>query len=263
MKFQVTIGSTVAVLVLFSGAMADQIPPRVADKTASARQGPTGVPAADAIVEIAAVTQEVAQFAATAAIAAPPVAETTALVETSPPVKEAPDLAADAAETPPAKAASAPPKSASAPGKAAPAKYATNDKIAGKSDKHADSTARHEQVAVVDPKPILVRAVGKTETGTAAWYGGRYVGRRTSSGERLDTIHPTAAHRTLPLNSLARVTNLANGRSVVVRVTDRGPVADSLLIDVSPRAADELRMKEAGLIPVRVEQVVEVPPDAK
>src|SRR6202041_1360987 len=57
---------------------------------------------------------------------------------------------------------------------------------------------------------------------------------------------PNAAHPPLPLNSLARVTNLANGRSVVVRVTDRGPVADSLLIDVSPRAADELRMKEDG-----------------
>jgi rare lipoprotein A len=59
------------------------------------------------------------------------------------------------------------------------------------------------------------------------------------------------------------VTNLDNGRSVVVRVTDRGPFDDSLLIDMSPRAADELHMKTAGLVPVRVEQVVAVPPDAK
>ena len=268
MKFYVTISSAVAALMLISGAMADQMPPRVAaaaDKTASGHQGPTGTSAADTIVEIAAVTQEVAQFASTTAIVAPPVAEMTAPVETSPSVslKDAFEPVIEAAEPAPVKDASALVKSASTPAKAAPARYAANDKIAGKSDKHASNTARHEQVAAADPKPILVRAVGKTETGTAAWYGGRYVGRRTSSGERLDTIHPTAAHRTLPLNSLARVTNLANGRSVVVRVTDRGPVADSLLIDVSPRAADELRMKEAGLVPVRVEQVVEVPPDAK
>ncbi len=113
------------------------------------------------------------------------------------------------------------------------------------------------------PEPMCVRPIGKVETGTAAWYGGRYVGRRTSSGSRLDTIHATAAHRTLPLNSLARVTNLENGRSVVVRVTDRGPISTSLLIDMSPKAADELRMKHAGLVPVRVEQVVEVPADSK
>ena len=118
-------------------------------------------------------------------------------------------------------------------------------------------------LASAAPGPTLVLAVGRGQTGTAAWYGGSYIGRRTSSGERLDTIHATAAHRSLPLNSLARVTNLRNGRSVVVRVTDRGPLDRSLLIDMSPRAADELRMKEAGLVPVKVEQVVEVPPGAK
>jgi rare lipoprotein A len=110
---------------------------------------------------------------------------------------------------------------------------------------------------------MCVRPVGKVETGTAAWYGGTYIGRQTTSGSRLDTIHPTAAHRTLPLNSLARVTNLQNGRMVVVRVTDRGPISTSLLIDMSPKAADELNMKHAGLVPVRVEQVVEVPADPK
>jgi rare lipoprotein A len=113
------------------------------------------------------------------------------------------------------------------------------------------------------PAAMCVRPVGKVETGTAAWYGGTYIGRQTSSGSRLDTIHPTAAHRTLPLNSLARVTNLQNGRMVVVRVTDRGPISTSLLIDMSPKAADELNMKHAGLVPVRVEQVVEVPADPK
>jgi rare lipoprotein A len=59
------------------------------------------------------------------------------------------------------------------------------------------------------------------------------------------------------------VTNLRNGRSVIVRVTDRGPVSETLLIDVSPSAAEVLDMKAAGVVPVTVEQVVEVPPDAK
>jgi len=129
------------------------------------------------------------------------------------------------------------------------------DRLADKSKHHGDRT--------VVPDARCVRPIGRPETGTAAWYGGRYVGRRTSSGSRLDTVSPTAAHRTLPLNSLARVTNLKNGRSVIVRVTDRGPVSSSLLIDMSPRAAAELRMEHAGVVPVTVEQVVEVPADSK
>ena len=116
---------------------------------------------------------------------------------------------------------------------------------------------------VADKEYGKVQVVGARQVGTAAWYGGRYVGRRTSSGSTLDRVHATAAHRSLPLNSLVRVTNLKNGRSVVVRVTDRGPVSASLLIDVSPSAADDLDMKTAGLVPVAVEQVVEVPADAK
>lgn len=142
-----------------------------------------------------------------------------------------------------------------APGRTKPTGSRAKVKLAEKSSKRRDRTA--------EATTPCVRPIGKVETGTAAWYGGRYIGRRTTSGSRLDTIHPTAAHRTLPLNSLARVTNLDNGRSVVVRVTDRGPVSTSLLIDMSPRAADDLQMKHAGVVPVRVEQVVEVPADTK
>jgi rare lipoprotein A (peptidoglycan hydrolase) len=137
-------------------------------------------------------------------------------------------------------------------------------RVAQKIEKaNSEPATRSDELAATHAKPMAVRCVGRPETGSAAWYGGHYIGQRTTSGERLDTIHPTAAHRTLPLNSLARVTNLRNGRSVVVRVTDRGPVAHALLIDMSPSAADELQMKEAGVVPVRVEQVVEVPPAAK
>jgi rare lipoprotein A len=99
--------------------------------------------------------------------------------------------------------------------------------------------------------------IGEREVGRASWYGGHHLGRRTASGERLDSIHDTAAHRSLPLQSLARVTNLDNGRSVIVRVTDRGPVSHDLVIDLSPSAAAQLRMRQAGIVPVSVEPVVQ------
>jgi rare lipoprotein A (peptidoglycan hydrolase) len=199
------------------------------------QQGPATTPAVHTIIQIATVTQEISQFAANAMIA-PLVAETAATPSPAPANSKNPGTAA---------------------------KRGADGKIGRKADQHAGGGTYARQLAAVEPKSTQIRIVGKSQTGTAAWYGGRYVGQRTSSGERLDTTHATAAHRTLPLNTLVRVTNLRTGRSVVVRVTDRGPLDPSLLIDMSPRAADELHMKDAGLIPVRVEQVVEVPPDAK
>jgi len=100
----------------------------------------------------------------------------------------------------------------------------------------------------------LVRAVGNRQFGKAAWYD--LVGNRTASGEILDTIHPTAAHRSLPLASLARVPNLDNGRSVIVKINDRGPYTRGRILDVSPRAADALDMKRAGVAAVAVEPLV-------
>lgn len=100
-----------------------------------------------------------------------------------------------------------------------------------------------------------VRPIGAREIGTATWYGGWRLGRRTASGERLDAIHDTAAHRSLPLMSWARVTNLANGRSVIVRVNDRGPASSRRVIDLSPKAARDLRMIHSGVAPVAVEPV--------
>jgi rare lipoprotein A len=105
-----------------------------------------------------------------------------------------------------------------------------------------------------------LQVTGHPEIGLAAWYGPRHLGHRTASGDRLDGIHATAAHRSLPLNSLARVTNLKNGRSVVVKVTDRGPWRSNRLIDVSPKAAEELDMKRAGIVRVRIEPVVRTAP---
>jgi rare lipoprotein A len=103
-----------------------------------------------------------------------------------------------------------------------------------------------------------LQVVGRPQIGAASWYGNYHLGRRTASGETLDGVRPTAAHRSLPLYSRVRVTNLNNGRSVVVTINDRGPVSPRLLIDVSPRAADQLDMKRAGIIPVSIEPVAVV-----
>jgi rare lipoprotein A len=103
-----------------------------------------------------------------------------------------------------------------------------------------------------------VRPIGARQVGSASWYGGSHIGRLTASGVPLDTVHNTAAHRSLPLQSLARVTNLKNGRCIIVRVTDRGPVSERFVIDLSPSAARELDMVEAGVVPVVVEPVAMV-----
>jgi rare lipoprotein A len=99
-----------------------------------------------------------------------------------------------------------------------------------------------------------MRATGRRELGRAAWYG--MVGNRTASGETLDTRTATAAHRLLPLASYAKVTNLDNGRSVIVKINDRGPYTRGRIIDLSPRAADVLSMKRAGVAAVAVEPLV-------
>ena len=107
--------------------------------------------------------------------------------------------------------------------------------------------------AVLDPC-CLMPAGGSSQFGKAAWYG--FVGSRTASGEILDTVTATAAHRSLPLASYAKVTNLDNSRSVVVRINDRGPYTRGRIIDLSPRAADALDMKRAGVAAVVVEPLV-------
>lgn len=120
----------------------------------------------------------------------------------------------------------------------------------------------HRHAARLPPPDEYIgplQVIGQREIGAAAWYGGRHIGRRTASGERLDAVHLTAAHRSLPLYSLVRVTNLTNGRSVVARINDRGPVSHSLLIDVSPGVADELDMRRAGIVSVAVEPVAPAP----
>jgi rare lipoprotein A (peptidoglycan hydrolase) len=90
------------------------------------------------------------------------------------------------------------------------------------------------------------------ERGEASWYGPRFAGKRTASGERFDPHRLTAAHPNLPLGAKATVTNLENGRRVEVRITDRGPYVDGRAIDLSEAAARKLGMVEDGTAPVRV-----------
>jgi rare lipoprotein A len=94
---------------------------------------------------------------------------------------------------------------------------------------------------------------GGREIGNAAWYN--HVGSYTANGERVDTVTATAAHRTLPLASYARVTNLDSRRSVIVKINDRGPWTRRFIIDLSPRAADEIGMRHAGVAAVAVEPI--------
>ena len=99
----------------------------------------------------------------------------------------------------------------------------------------------------------LRSAAGYVERGIASWYGTKFHGRKTASGEPYSMYAMTAAHRTLPLPSYVRVTNLENGRSAVVRVNDRGPFHDNRIIDLSYAAASKLGMlgKGTALVEVR------------
>jgi rare lipoprotein A len=103
--------------------------------------------------------------------------------------------------------------------------------------------------------------VNYREEGLASWYGDDFHGRLTANGEVFDMASLTAAHPTLPMPCYARVTNLGNGKSVIVRVNDRGPYAGNRLIDVSNRAAELLEFKGFGVARVRVEYVGRAPLD--
>lgn len=101
---------------------------------------------------------------------------------------------------------------------------------------------------------VLASSRGYVERGIASWYGTKFHGGRTSSGETYDMYKMSAAHKTLPIPCYARVTNLENGRSVIVRVNDRGPFHENRLIDLSYAAATRLGInaKGTGLVEVRV-----------
>ena len=110
----------------------------------------------------------------------------------------------------------------------------------------------------VRPDATIASAISEIfQRGRASWYGPGFDGKRTASGERFEPQAMTAAHRSLPFGTRVRVTHVSTGRSVVVRINDRGPNARRRMIDLSYAAAQEIRMVSAGTARVEVEPVGE------
>ena len=112
-------------------------------------------------------------------------------------------------------------------------------------------------------RPRLRPVINGVQAGIASWYGEEFHGRPTSNGEVYNMHDLTAAHRTLPFGTVVEITNLQNGRSVTVRINDRGPFVGNRIIDLSYAAARMLDMVGPGTIPVRLEVVKEVPQAAQ
>jgi len=118
------------------------------------------------------------------------------------------------------------------------------------------SEAKPAPVSSVRLKPENRKQVGKPyQVGTASWYGQNFQGKPTASGEPYQMYDMTAAHLTLPMGCYVKVTNLRNGRVVIVRVNDRGPIVPGRIIDLSYGAAQALQMKAHGLQRVRLDLV--------
>jgi rare lipoprotein A len=107
-------------------------------------------------------------------------------------------------------------------------------------------------------KQTTIKPMTKTvQRGDASWYGPGFRGKKTASGDSFDQAELTAAHKTFPLGSKAKVTNLKNGNTVEVEITDRGPFVEGRIIDLSKAAAEKLGMIGSGTAPVQVELLSE------
>ena len=109
---------------------------------------------------------------------------------------------------------------------------------------------------------IVTSPICAIEYGEASWYGGKFQGRQTANGERFDTNMLTAAHKTLPFNTIVEVKNLENNKTVHVRINDRGPFVAGRIIDLSRAAASKLDMVGAGVAKVEV-RIIEDPSELK
>ena len=118
--------------------------------------------------------------------------------------------------------------------------------------KYSHPTMRPYTVRGIKYYPTVV-SVGDTFRGNASWYGPDFHGKLTSNGETYDMYAMTAAHKTLPMNTIVRVTNLRNSKSTVVRINDRGPFVSTRIIDLSNSAARKIEMIGTGTAPVKLE----------
>jgi rare lipoprotein A len=131
--------------------------------------------------------------------------------------------------------------------------------IAAPTDTTAQPAAPKASPAPIQPVPAPTAKKSPAvqaklpQTGEASWYGAQHQGKQTASGTLYDQAQLTAAHRSLPFGSKIKVTNLANGKSVEVEITDRGPFAENRIIDLSQAAAKALEMIESGTATVRLE----------
>ena len=132
-----------------------------------------------------------------------------------------------------------------APTKAPPAKTTSSQ---AESQKNETAGEQDEEISLpADAKPL------ETQTGAASWYGAPYHNRRGSNGQVYNMHAMTAAHRTLPLGSIVRVTNLKTGHSALVRITDRGPFVEGRILDLSYAAAKKIEVWQPGVADVKVE----------
>jgi rare lipoprotein A len=120
-------------------------------------------------------------------------------------------------------------------------------------------TVPKEIFPVGETEPQTLYSTVSTQHGKASYYAGRWIGRKTANGEIYRAGDMTAAHKTLPFNTMVRVTNLRNGKSVIVRINNRGPYIRGRIIDMSWEGAKAIDMVKAGVVPVKVEVLREIP----
>ena len=117
-------------------------------------------------------------------------------------------------------------------------------------------TIKKDTLSLVNEKmvdEIMERTASKISTGVVSWYGDKFHGRKTASGERYDKHELTAAHKSLPFGTKVKVTNIRNGKSVVVEINDRGPYAKSRVLDLSQAAFSEIGHTNTGVMQVEYE----------
>lgn len=132
---------------------------------------------------------------------------------------------------------------------------ATSD--AAKNDTSPTASPPRSKRTKTPPTPA---PAGYTEQGNASWYGNPFHGRHAANGEIYDMYKLTAAHRTLPFETMVRVTNLNNGKTTTVRITDRGPFVENRIIDLSLAAAREIESVGPGVVPIQLEVLGNVNP---
>ncbi len=134
----------------------------------------------------------------------------------------------------------------------------------------ARDTSALQEARRLDKLPPLLRHgkahidhSGRKEKGIASWYGPGFVHKFMADGNRMNPHANIAASKTLPLGTTARVVNLENGKSVTVKIEDRGPFVDGRVVDVSPKVAQELKMKHRGIVPVVVKPIAVPQPNGE